>query len=151
VTDVTTEHDPAGGTLVHPEVSAEGRKPEAKAQARVRAPARTREDEPLPPPPGGGARLRARAAVSSAQTMATGTNLLAEPPPALLTVWAKHAASARYYDGWLFRWPRFAYGAAHTWVVCPVLRFIEWALDSPPKALAVAGVIVLTLWLLGWL
>jgi hypothetical protein len=77
-----------------------------------------------------------------------GSSVLHTPPPAIMAVWAQHCAAARYYNGWILRWPRFIYGAWHTWTVAAPAYFIVWATDSMPKLMATVAVLALTVWLL---
>lgn len=132
-----------------PLLPTEPQKPGLNAGPKAQhAPARPREAPAPPPEPRSRRdwRLPASRAVSG---VLSGASVVQCPPPPISGVWAKHAASARYYGSPLMRWPRFAYGAWHAFVEVPVLYFLAWAGDSLPKRLAVLAVIVGTLRLLG--
>lgn len=117
----------------------------ANANAQVPAPTRARPREKA-------RRLPSGTAVAG---VLSGASIIDRPPPAIMTIWAKHAASARFYDSealivtWLLRWPRFAFGAWHAFVEVPILYFLAWSGDSIPKRLAVVAVVLAILRLLG--
>jgi hypothetical protein len=77
-----------------------------------------------------------------------GASVIGSPPPAILTVWSRHVVSAKFYKHRLVRWPRIAFGAAHTWLIVAPAYFLAWATDSPPRLIAVLAVTLTTLALL---
>lgn len=124
--------------LVRPDVPPDP--PEARpiAEARVRVRGReAKEARRLP-------QIKWAAAWTRLQLLFVGASLVEARPPALLAVWGRHDQAARAFSKWV-RVPRWAWGVVHTWVLAPALRFTEWALDSPAKALATSVVIVTTL------
>lgn len=66
-------------------------------------------------------------------------------PPTLAQIWARHRASAEWYEAGLLRWPRFAYGALAT-AVAAVIYAAVWWLAPPSRALATAAAIALAVW-----
>jgi hypothetical protein len=80
------------------------------------------------------------------QVLLAGGSLLDLGTPSLLVVWARHVAAAKAWGSPVLTWPRYCWGAVHTCLIAPACRFTEWALDSPPKALASALTIITTLW-----
>jgi hypothetical protein len=101
------------------------------------------------------ARTRAREAprhVASAhravQRARAGGSVWHAPPPSLAEIWARHDASARYYNGWLGRCPRYAWGGLHI-VLAACVYLLAWATDSPPKLVLTAAVLAAAVLLLG--
>jgi hypothetical protein len=82
-------------------------------------------------------------------SLLAGTSALALQPPALLSIWAKHAASAKFYQSRWIRWPRWFYGAVHTWLIAAPLYLLIWVADSAPKLLAAVVTLVAILLLFG--
>jgi hypothetical protein len=80
-------------------------------------------------------------------TLTTGASVI-QP---MLDAWALGSQSARYYRSGLFRWPRLAWAAVHSFVIVPALDYLKWATESPPKIAGngLAWWITLAL-MLGW-
>jgi hypothetical protein len=79
------------------------------------------------------------------QTALAGGSLIDNGMPALLVVWARHEQAAKAWKTRFLRWPRWAWGVVHTWVICPVLRTLEWGTESFPKLAFVVTALVTTL------
>jgi hypothetical protein len=96
----------------------------------------------------GGKTLWAWGTLGRLQLLLSGASVIDSAPPALLVIWSRHSAAARFYKHWWARWPGFAYGFLHTFVLAAPAYFLVWATDSRPKLVATAVVIIATLWLL---
>jgi hypothetical protein len=94
------------------------------------------------------ARARAASVWLRIQLLFAGASVIASSPPSLELIWARHMASARFYKRWWARWPAWAYGAAHTWLLAAPAYLLVWVTDSRPKLIATALVIITSLWLL---
>lgn len=93
-------------------------------------------------------REKTRAAAQAVGRLRSGGSLVHAAPPSLAEIWAYHAASARYYNGWIGRWPRWCWGALHI-VLVTVLYLLAWATDSFPKFCAAVIVVGGSYYLLG--
>jgi hypothetical protein len=113
----------------------------------------TRRDAPrradsLPPRPvevtQGDSAARVQFAQAFASKVLAGDSLLYARPVSLADMWAGHQQAAGHYNGWLMRWPRYAWGAFHT-ALTAVLYALVWVAESPPR-LGVAVGVVLGCW-----
>jgi hypothetical protein len=77
----------------------------------------------------------------------TGGSLIHAKPPSLHETWTRHTESATHFQGWILRWPRYAWGVIHI-ALKAVLHALEWVTESPPRLL-VAALVVLAIWLWG--
>lgn len=130
----TTEpnpHVPVPGEAV-------GELPAREAHAQVRA--RTREAEPA-------GTMRLAWIQRAAPGLVSGSALPHAQPPSLAAIWAKHVASAQYFEAGLLRWPRYCWGA-FGWTVAAVLYLVAWVVQSIPLLILTAGCIVAGIWLL---
>ena len=109
---------------------------EPHAQGRARA----REAEPMT---GLGIPWAQRAAAGAF----SGSSLWHAQPPSLATYWAKHTASARYFEAGLLRWPRYAWGGLHIVILIPIYT-LGWVTHSIPLLVLVTAVIAVGFWLL---
>ena len=115
---------------------------EPHAQGRARA----REAEPET----AGGTLSAAGYAWVARTlpaMISGSSLWTSQPPSLATYWAGHAASARYYEAGLFRWPRYAWGVVHIVILVPIY-LLGWVTHSFPLLFLTAAAVAVGFWLL---
>jgi hypothetical protein len=76
-----------------------------------------------------------------------GSSLWTAQPPSLAMIWDRHAASARYYNGWIGSWPRFTWGAIHL-SLAVTIYFLAWITHSFPLFLAAVAIIAAAHWLL---
>lgn len=78
---------------------------------------------------------------------AGGAELWFSQPHSLSQAWELHSHSARYFDGWAFRWLRYGWAAVHL-VISGLIYLLVWATQTLPRALALAAVIALVWWLI---
>ena len=88
------------------------------------APTRTREED---------SHEASRLAVmqKAAGAVFAGDSLLHRQPPSLAQSWERHTASARHFNAWLLRGPRWAWGAL-TAPLRGAAYVALWVIDSPP-------------------
>jgi hypothetical protein len=130
----TTEpnpHVPVPGETV---TDLPAREPHAQARARAREAAA---------PVSAGVAWAQRAAAGAF----SGSSLWNAQPPSLAMYWAKHTASARYFEAGLLRWPRYAWGAVHVVVLVPIYT-LGWVTHSIPLLILVTAVVAVAIWLL---
>lgn len=96
------------------------------------APTRTREERHTPPRSLGVVTRLVPAALA-------GGSLWDAQPPSLAQIWARHRASASYYQAGLMKAPRFLWGCLHV-PLAALAYFIAWVAHSFPL-LAVAVVL----------
>lgn len=71
-------------------------------------------------------------------SLLTGHSVLNLDPPSIRTTWAAHRKAAAHWEAALVRYPRLAYGLAHT-TACAVIYLLLWACSTPAGLLVTAG------------
>jgi len=77
----------------------------------------------------------------------TGASAWTTQPPSLAQIWAHHVESARFYSGWVFRYPRYGFGVLQM-PFAALAYLVVLATDSLWKIIGLALVVALVLWLL---
>lgn len=103
--------------------------------AQARAPARPREDGEDRP------QRVMSLTMPAISGLLAGGSVVHSRPLSIMGLWAQHCAAAGYYRRWWARWPRYAYGAWHSFVEAPLAYLWIWSGDSLAKRLGFVTVI----------
>jgi Flp pilus assembly protein TadB len=75
-----------------------------------------------------------------------GGSLWDAQPPSLAQIWARHCASAKYYQAGLIKGPRFLWGCLHL-PLAALNYFLAWVTHSFPLLLVAVVLLGLGFWL----